>query len=62
MSTNFVVSWTEEVWYRVNIKANTAEEAKELFRAGEYDSTSSKETGGEIQDGIEVWPADTVQP
>ena len=62
MSTNYVVSWTEEVWYRVNIKANTPEEAIELFRAGEYNADESKETGGEIQDGIGVWRADTGQP
>ena len=62
MSTNYVVSWTEEVCYRVNIKANSAEEAKELLCAGEYDSTSCKETGGEIQDGIDAWPAYTGEP
>jgi hypothetical protein len=51
---NYMVSWTEEVWYRVNIQANSIEEAKEMFWSGDFDSSESKETGGEIQDGINI--------
>lgn len=52
--TNYSVSWTQEIWYKVNIKANSAEEAKEKFWSGEFDTSDTKETGAEIQDGIDI--------
>lgn len=56
--TNYLVSWTEESWYRVNIQANSFEEAKELFWLGEFNTEESKYFGGEIQDGVEITPAE----
>lgn len=60
MSTNYVVSWSEETWLRVCITADTKEEAKEKFWAGQFDMEEAKNIGGEIQDSVEVWPADSV--
>jgi predicted ATP-grasp superfamily ATP-dependent carboligase len=54
--TNYLVSWTEEIWYRVNIQANSVEEARELFWSGEFDTEES--FGGEIQDGVDIKPAE----
>lgn len=56
--SNYVVSWTEETWYRVNIQANSEQEAREKFWNGDFDMDESKETGAEIQDGIDITLAD----
>jgi len=50
----YVVSWTEEIWQKVIIEAESEEEARELFYSGEYDIDSVKVTGGEIQDGVDI--------
>ena len=52
--TNYLVSWTQEIWNRENIEANSVQEAKEKFWSGEYDTSDTKETGAEIQDGIDI--------
>ena len=53
--TNYLVSWKEEILYRVKIQANSVEEARELFWSGEFDTEES--FGGEIRvvdDNIEI--------
>ena len=52
--TNYSVSWTQEIWYRATIEANSVEEAREKFWSGEFDTSGTKETGAEIQDGIDI--------
>jgi len=54
MMDKYVVSWTEEIWQKVIIEAESEEEARELFYSGEYDIDSVKVTGGEIQDGVDI--------
>ena len=51
----YTISWTEENWYRVRIEAKSIEEARELFWAGEFDSAGVKNTGTEIQDGVDIF-------
>ena len=51
---NYVVSWTEETWYRVNIQANSEQEAREKFWNHDFDMDESKDTGTEIQDSVDV--------
>ena len=51
----YTVAWTEENWYKVRIEANSAEEAKELLWTGDFDSAGVKNTGTEIQDGVDVF-------
>jgi len=50
----YVVSWTEEIWQKVIIEAESKEEARELFYSGEFNIDSVKVTGGEIQDGVDI--------
>ena len=51
----FTVSWTEEVWQNVVIEADSKEEAVNKFWENDYDFSSTKITGGEIQDGVDVF-------
>ena len=55
--TNYVVSWTEETWYRVNIQADSEEQAREKFWEFDFDQEESKQFGEEVQDSIEIWEA-----
>jgi hypothetical protein len=50
----FVVSYTEENWYRVIIEAETEQEARDKFWEFDFDQESAKLTGEEIQDGIDI--------
>jgi hypothetical protein len=54
MMDKYVVSWTEEIWQKVIIEAESEEEARELFYYGEFNIDSVKVTGGEIQDGVDI--------
>lgn len=51
----YTVAWTEENWYKVRIEAESIEQAKELFWAGEFDPSGVKNTGTEIQDGVDIF-------
>ena len=50
----FEIEWTEEVWYRKRVEADSKEDAMEKFWAGELDIDSSDSYGGEVQDSIEI--------
>jgi hypothetical protein len=52
--TKYLISWTEEVWQRVVIEAESRGEARELFYSGDFDMDTIKVTGGEIQDGVDI--------
>ena len=54
LMTKYLISWTEEVWQRVVIEAESKEQVRELFFSGEFDMDTVKVTGGEIQDGIDI--------
>lgn len=54
------IEWTEEIWNRLEIEAETEEEARELFHMGEFDYEAVKITGGEIQDSIEIVEVENV--
>lgn len=49
----YQVEWTREVWYRSQVEAETLEEARERFWAGDYDDDSDTIFGSEIQDSLE---------
>jgi hypothetical protein len=55
----YVVSYTVETWYRVVIKADSMEQAREKFWEFDFDQDSAKQFGAEIQDGIDVWEKDS---
>ena len=50
----FKIEWTEEVWYRMEVEADSEEQARELFWAGEYNLDEGTQTGGECQDSVEI--------
>ena len=52
--TKYAVEWTEEVWKRVVIEAESEDQARELFWTGAYDDTFEYVTGGEIQDSVTI--------
>jgi hypothetical protein len=51
---NYVISWTEESWYRINITADSAEEALGKFHSGDCNFDESVNTGNELQDSVTV--------
>ena len=50
----YLVSWTEEDWYNVVIKDDSAYEAQDKFWGREYDPEDVVHTGTEIQEGIDI--------
>jgi hypothetical protein len=56
--TKYVVSWTEEDWYRVEIEADSYDDALDKFHAGDYDRQQAILTeSGILQEGVDVWEA-----
>ena len=50
----FRVEWTEELWYRAVIEADTEDEAREIFWSGEFDTGYVGNLyNTEIQDSVE---------
>lgn len=50
----FKIDFTEEIWNRVFIEADSSDEALEMFWMGEFDYETVKIIGNEIQDGVDV--------
>jgi hypothetical protein len=50
----YTVSYTVEKWRRVVIEAESEEQAREKFWAGEFDFDEVEEFGTEVQDGVDV--------
>lgn len=50
----FTVHWTIEEWYRVDIEADSRDEALEIFYAQAYDEFDVKHLGSELQDSVEA--------
>jgi hypothetical protein len=51
--TKFKVEWTEEVWQKVFIEADSKQEALDAFWQGDFDKTTIEVIGGEVQDGMD---------
>ena len=49
----YLISWTEESWYQVDIDADSKEQALDIFHEGDYDREGIINTGWEMQDSIE---------
>jgi len=50
----FKISYTEEVWRSVIVQAKDEDVALEKFWSGDFDPSTIKETGGEIQESIDI--------
>ena len=48
------ISWTEELWYRMDVEANSEEEARDMFHAGDYDFDMARNTNVELQDSVDI--------
>jgi hypothetical protein len=48
----YEVQWTYERWYRVEIEADSYEQAQQKFWEGDYENEQM--FGGEIQEGVEI--------
>ena len=48
----FIIEFTEETWYRLEVEASSREEALDNFWGGEYKYSSANQFGGEIQQDI----------
>lgn len=51
----YVIEWTNEDWYRMEVEAESKEEALDNFWSGEYNWDNAIVTGGEVQEGVDVW-------
>lgn len=50
----YAIEYTEEMWYRLEVEADSAEEAREKFFRGEADLDNAELIGGEIHPDISV--------
>ena len=54
------ISWTEEMWYRMDVEAESSEEARDKFHAGEYDFDLATNTHVELEDSVDIWEVTDV--
>lgn len=54
----FEIEFTEELWHRTVIEADSLEKAQELFWLGEVDFSQATIYGGEVQENIEIREVD----
>ena len=52
--TKYLISWTEETWYNLEIEAADKMEALDKFHNNEYDSEDAVFIGSELQDSVEI--------
>jgi len=50
----YVIEYTEEMWYHLEIEADSADEASEKFWSGQADLDSAYLFGGEIHPDISI--------
>ena len=52
MAQQYEIKWTLEKWLKVTVTADSEEQAREMFWAGEYGDPT--QYGAEIQENIDV--------
>jgi hypothetical protein len=50
----FIIEFTEEAWYRLEVEASSREEALDNFWGCEYEYSRANQFGGEIQQDITI--------
>jgi hypothetical protein len=55
MMARYVISWTEELRYRMEVDADSEDEARDKFSSGQYDFDGAKNTDVHLQEGFDVW-------
>ena len=53
--SKYTISWTEELWYRMDVEADSKEDALDKFHAGDYDFDNAKNTDVHLQDSVDIW-------
>ena len=48
------IEWTEEMWYSMEVEANSKEEALDRFHALDYDFGNAEMIGDEMQDSVTI--------
>jgi len=51
----FMIHWTEELWYRMEVEAESVQEVLDKFHGGEYEFDGAVNTNVELQDSVEVF-------
>lgn len=53
--SKYLISWTEEDWYKVEVEAESQEDALDKWCAGNYDGAAVVITeSGILQEGVDV--------
>ena len=56
--TKYMISWTNENWYRMDVEAESKEDALDKFWRGKYNWDNAFLFGEEVQDSIDIWELD----
>jgi hypothetical protein len=50
------INYTIERWYRIDVEAESAEQAREMFHTDKIDyfTSPTKEVGSELQDSVQI--------
>ena len=56
----FVIEYTVEHWYRVEVEADSNEQAEEKFWMGECDFDSAERYGEEVQQDLSIYEREKV--
>lgn len=52
----YLISWTEENWYKMKLQADSYQDALDKFHAGDYDRLAAQITeDGILQEGVDIW-------
>lgn len=54
----FVITYTEQAYYEMEVEAESMEEALDAFHAGEYDYGLARQVGVELEDSVEIKEAE----
>lgn len=50
----YLIEWTEEFWYAMEVEAESREDALDRFHQSDYDFGNAEHLGSELQDSITV--------
>lgn len=54
----FVITYTEQAYYEMEVEAESMEEALDAFHAGAYDYALAHQVGVELEDSVEIKEAE----
>ena len=50
----YLISWTEELWYKMEVDADSIEDALDKFHSGDYDFDNATNTDVHLQDSVDI--------